>query len=142
MGTGSRTVAYAQRQIDAFRLQTAAINARLGQWGFAHLQLDLSRNITLRSSEFVVSLFQERSRRELLGEFRTLIVAMGNHDLYDRRGQIVRGTVYGLAILIPLSARAWWLTQTFGRTRFKHRVYKVMQALKRPVIGDGGAFHS
>lgn len=119
------------RRMDAGRFEQAMagdeqtgaeVNQRLVARGFSDLQLDLSRNLTLRQNRLVLELLRgSASRRALARDYRSLLGRMWTDDSAGPLGRLRSVVALSLAILLPARWRAVWLTEFFGhqsRLRF------------------------
>ncbi len=113
------------RRLDAALLETALlahqrvgaeVNRRLAAVGFAGVQLDLSRNVTLRQDSFFLDLVRgTRSRRLLAREYASLIGPIWGDDVVGVLGRLRSVVAIGLAVLLPVRWRPRWLTEFFSQ---------------------------
>jgi glycosyltransferase involved in cell wall biosynthesis len=124
----------ATKVVDATSRTIRAINSRLAELGISQ-RLDGARNLELLQSRFTLSLLDGKARLGLLREYRSLAAALFSDDLYRLPQKVLGLLVYGVAIPLPLRARAWWIAGTLGHNRMKHRIQKALNGLRKMLWG-------
>lgn len=127
-----RTVQHAQSLIDAIHLQINAVNETLSNWDLHSLHIDVEKNLAVDYQRLAVGILGHESRRSLMADYLHMIPAMVRDDLYGRSWRrLIPPIAYGFAILLPKQAVSWWLTQTTGHTRVKHRIQTALAKFRR-----------
>jgi glycosyltransferase involved in cell wall biosynthesis len=134
IGGSFRDRTTAGKVADATSRTIGAVNTRLAELGFSQ-RLDLARNLELLQSRFILSLLDGKARPGLWREYGSLVAALFSDDLYRLPQKVLGLLVYGVAIPLPLRARAWWIEGTLGHNRMKHRIQKALNGLRHMLWG-------
>jgi len=127
--------AFARARLDAARVAGAAdnlrrsageVNLRIAALGHAEPVLKIEHNLKYRELVFQASLLEGATgRRSLFGELPRLCRAVIGDDLYGVVQKAWACVLYGVAIALPVSRRAAWLSRSLSGSRVKELARKL-----------------
>jgi hypothetical protein len=103
-----------ERYLDALDRKTRAVKERLGELGMPDVHLLMARHLNGQEHGFMEALFADSPRTELLRAYVLLAKAVMADDLYPPLRKVLGLVAYAGAIMLPLSARAAWLSALLG----------------------------
>jgi glycosyltransferase involved in cell wall biosynthesis len=109
--------------------QNSAVNQRLGELTGRPDLLQLDRHVVYQQTAMQLSLQLGAPRVDLVRQLTHLLRQLVRDDLYSRKQKALGAMVYGMAIVLPLRARPWWLGNCLGLSPAKRRVQTAVRHL-------------
>ncbi len=118
----------ARRAAENLRSVAEKVNARLAELG-APAVLQIEDNLKYRDLLFQAALLEgAASRRDLWSERGDLLAAIRRDEMYGRVQKAWAVVLYGVAVMLPVSARSRWLSWSLSGSRMKERLRRVFGA--------------
>jgi glycosyltransferase involved in cell wall biosynthesis len=108
----SRTV---RQNLQLRRQIETEVNRRLEELGLCNIKIDISKDVSVHTSVFVLSLLDGVPLPSLVRQFWSLAHTVRDDDMLDPIAKVGHLLLHGLAIAVPVGLRSVWLS--VGRNR-------------------------
>jgi hypothetical protein len=109
-----------------------SVNERLSEMNFKGA-LDVRDNLHISLELLIAHLLEGEPRRRLYRRYLSAARAILTDDLYGIRQKLVLPVLFGVAALLPLGWRQWWLNLAISSSTLKRTVVRVVTGFRRPI---------
>ncbi len=114
------------RTMDNLELSATRVNERLDELARPGRRLRVTDNLRYRELGFQHALFSGDRRSDLLRQYRGLVRALMADDLYGGVQKVWAPVLYGVAIVLPRSARGPWLSVSLSASKPKELARRIL----------------